>query len=175
MAEALALHGPGFPHVHRVPGPGKPGGGPAGGRRRGVPAAMAAHVGDGHGRADAAALRAARRGHGEAPRRALPRGVPDLGHARALGHDGARARRRRHTGGDWQRDCHQDPLGGHRAALGWRRHHRARLVSSFALVVCGYGFVFLLSVLNPQSPVDYCPCPKSLNWPAFFLFRGFDE
>lgn len=58
-----------------------------------------------------------------------------MGHARALGHDRARARRRRHTGGDWQRDCHQDPLGRHRAALGRRCHHRARLVSCFVLVV----------------------------------------
>ena len=44
-----------------------------------------------------------------------------------LGHDGARARWRRHTG-DWQRDCYQNSLPGHRA---WPRHHRTQLVKLF--------------------------------------------
>jgi hypothetical protein len=59
------------------------------------------------------------------------------------GHDGARARWCRHTG-DWQRDCYQNSLLGHRATVGWPRHHHAQLVSCFALVVCAYGFIFLL-------------------------------
>ena len=66
-------------------------------------------VGDVHEHAHVAPLRAPPGGHGEAPRRALP-GVPDLGHERALGHDGAGARQHRHPGGHWHRDCHQDPL-----------------------------------------------------------------
>ena len=76
LQEAVGLHGPRLPHVHRVPGPGQHRVRPHLGRGGRVQAAVGADGLDGDGPADAAPRRQDRGGHGAAPGGALPHPLP---------------------------------------------------------------------------------------------------
>jgi len=106
VEEAMAVYRAGLSDEHSVSGSREPGGGPSGGRHCRVLAAVASDVGHGHGPPDPAPLGTARRGHWEAPRRALPRGIPSVGSESALDHGRARSHWLRYSGGYWECYCY---------------------------------------------------------------------